>query len=181
MAGFARVLAELTRHGLLLLSDKTLPSVTTLVAGAPLRGSWWGHEKGRAIYRVQARLSGHPDVIAAKLVNGKVTFVHRKLWPALAAVAMSRQPRGVSAAARALWNRVQREGTVRASGDAARELESGLLVYATEIHTERGRHEKMLESWKHWARRMGLHAKLHPKEAAEQLAGAVARLERAAL
>ena len=41
-----RVERELERIGLLLEHDKELPSVTLLVAGEPIRGSWWGHALG---------------------------------------------------------------------------------------------------------------------------------------
>src|SRR5438093_284709 len=57
-----RVLSILAREGLLLLSDARLPSIAGLVAGAPVRGSWWGHPAGQAIYQVSEALADHPDV-----------------------------------------------------------------------------------------------------------------------
>ena len=74
--------AALARWGLLLLSDARYPSLASVIAGAPVRGSWWGHPKGRAIFNASCALER--DAEAPKLVNGKVTFVHRRLWPALA-------------------------------------------------------------------------------------------------
>ena len=89
---FEEVLSQLERTGLLLLSDSAIPSLVQLVVGQPVRGSWWGHPQGHAIYALSARLGDHEDVLIVKLVGGKVTFVHRKLWPALLAVARSGEP-----------------------------------------------------------------------------------------
>lgn len=166
-----RVLEEFERSGLLLLSDTRLPSVVGLIAGEPVRGSWWAHPKGHAIFRVATILADHPDVLATKLVSGKVTFVHGKLWPALLAAATSREPwqtRGLSSAARALLARVTKEGLLQAAGKAARELESRLLVHSEQVHTESGAHAKCLESWKHWAKRAGFIGKRMAAEHAKQ-------------
>jgi hypothetical protein len=57
------------------------------VAGEPIRGSWWGHPSGREIFAVLARVLASPDVIATRVINGKVTLIHRRLWPALVRVA----------------------------------------------------------------------------------------------
>jgi len=153
----SRGLADaLEREGLLLASDAKLPSVATLVAGMPVRGSWWGHPKGRAIFAAIRSLEHHPDTLAAPLVRSKVTFVHRRLWPALLAIAESGEPwqrTGLSQSARTLLVRIRRNGLVQASGDAAREIERRLLARVEEVHTERGRHAKQLETWDEWAAR----------------------------
>src|SRR5690242_21492457 len=86
-AGMSTVLAALARHGLLLKQDKRLPSAVTLLAGEPLASSWWSHPQGRLIFRVLTALADHPDVLVTKLLDGKDTFVHRPLWPALLAAA----------------------------------------------------------------------------------------------
>ena len=162
-----RVHAALVREGLLLLTDARLPSIATLVAGAPVRGSWWAHPAGRDIYQVSEALADHPDVLVSRLVSGKVTYVHRRLWPPLLAVAGAREPwqtHRLSRTARSLLLRVARAGSVRTDriagraerlADAARELEDGLLVHTEWIHTERGAHARVLQSWKAWARRRG--------------------------
>ena len=46
------VLRALEGHGLLYLQDARRPSVATIVAGAPVKGSWWGHRAGHAIFAV---------------------------------------------------------------------------------------------------------------------------------
>jgi hypothetical protein len=60
-----------------------VPSLAERVAGARIRGSWWGHPSGHEIYRVLNEVRASPDVVAVRLINGKVTLIHRRLWPAL--------------------------------------------------------------------------------------------------
>ncbi len=137
----------LARYGLLLLQDKKLPSAVGIITGEVVSGSWWSHPRAHEIFREIEKLD---DVVTAKLIGGKVTFVHRRLVPALAAVGRAReqwQMRGLSPAARKILARVDREGSVRASGAAAKELQLRLLVNAHEEHTESGRHETVLDRW----------------------------------
>jgi hypothetical protein len=152
----AAALRELERHGLLLETDARLPSLVALVAGGPVRGSWWGHPLGHTIFATGEALFHHRDVLLAKLVSGKATWIHRKLWPAVLAAAQSRgawQTDGLSREASALLGEVDREGQVRASGAVARELEIRLLARGEQEHTASGRHAKVLESWPRWAAR----------------------------
>jgi hypothetical protein len=60
-----------------------VPNLAEHVAGAPIRGSWWGHPSGHEIFAVLSQVSSSPDIVATRLINGKVTLVHRRLWPAL--------------------------------------------------------------------------------------------------
>jgi hypothetical protein len=64
-----------------------VPNLAEHVAGEPIRGSWWGHPSGHEIFAVLAQVLSSPDVVATRLIDGKVTLVHRRLWPALARVA----------------------------------------------------------------------------------------------
>lgn len=147
---------RLASTGLLLLQDSSLPNVATLVTGEPVRGSWWGHSQSHDIFAVDRRLASHPDVLSAKLIAGKVTFVHRGLWPALLTVGTSRstwQVRGLPASARSLLKRAEDEGPVLASGASVKELERRLLARTEEQHTETGAHRIAVESWTTWARR----------------------------
>jgi len=159
-AALDAVLTQLARYGLLLKQDKRLPSAITLLAGAPLAISWWSHPQGRVFFRVLAALEDHPDVLVTKLLHGKDTLVHRSLWPeflTLADAGESWQSAGLSAPARRLLQRVQQAGTpLRASGTAARELQSRLLVHALEVHTESGRHAMALQRWAAWAAQSGV-------------------------
>jgi len=152
------VLMELTNHKLLLKQDKQFPNVVTIVTGETLSTSWWSHPKGRLVFRVLSELSEHPDVLLTKLIFGKDTFIHPSLWPAFLAIASSHeawQIRGLSAASQSLLSKTDHPGlTVRSSGAPVKELLSRLLVHATEVHTESGKHENVLESWMTWARKV---------------------------
>lgn len=160
-------LAQLDRHALLLATDPKLPSVTTLVAGEPVRGSWWSHPRAHAIFAVMEGLVGHGDVAVAKLVSGKVTYVHRALWPALVGAgqgAEAWQTASLSPAARRLWSLLLDAPVLRTDevasprlrgrplGDAVRELERALLVHSEEVHTAGGAHAKRLQTWERWGR-----------------------------
>jgi hypothetical protein len=76
------------RHGIVLQAARgPVPSLAEAIAGGPIRGSWWGHPKGKEIFRVAGAVSDDPDVLVCRLVEGKVTYVHRRLWPALVKLA----------------------------------------------------------------------------------------------
>ena len=75
-------------HGAALESAKgPIPRLTELIAGEPIRGSWWAHPKCRQIFDVLQQLARSPDVLVCRLVDGHVTLVHRRLWPALVRMA----------------------------------------------------------------------------------------------
>src|SRR5689334_18133558 len=75
-------------HGVVLASARgPVPSLAEAVAGAPIRGSWWGHKKGTEIFRALNVVGDSADVLCLRLIDGKVTFVHRRLWPALVRLA----------------------------------------------------------------------------------------------
>jgi len=77
------------RHGVVLASGKgRVPNLAEAVAGAPIRGGWWGHPKGREIFRALQAVGDSPDVLCFRLVERKITFVHRRLWPALVRLAV---------------------------------------------------------------------------------------------
>lgn len=150
------VLAALEQNGLLLQQDKLLPNVVTLVAGESVAGSWWSHPKGRLIFAVLSELADHPDVLLVKLVNAKVTLVHRRLWPALLAAASKGDPwqlRGLSRAAARLLSTVNESSEpVAVSGAAVKQLETRLLVHTEQVHSESGRHVLLTQTWTAWAR-----------------------------
>lgn len=80
-------MAALVEHGVLLQSARgPVPNVAELVAGEPIRGSWWGHPAHERIFTALNELADSPDVVRTRLVGGKVTLVHRRLWPALVRV-----------------------------------------------------------------------------------------------
>lgn len=173
------LLAELSNDGLLLQQDLGLPNVVAIVAGEPLHGSWWSHRSGQAIFNSLNALATHPDVLVTRLVSGKVTFVHRRLWSAVLAVATERgawQFARLPAPARELYDSVERQGMLLATGPSAKELERRLLVHGEQVHTEKGHHELRLESWALWAERTGCGGVLTAAEGRHQIEVAVRAL-----
>ena len=83
--------AFVAKHGIVMASARhaAVPSLAAAIAGEPIRGSWWGHPRGQEIFEALNRLADHADVAFTRLVDGKVTLVHRRLWPALAALVAS--------------------------------------------------------------------------------------------
>ena len=82
------VLQWICEQGMVLQSAHgPVPNLAEYVAGEPIRGSWWGHKAGHEIFAVLGRVLASPDVVATRLINGKVTLIHRRLWPAVVRVA----------------------------------------------------------------------------------------------
>jgi hypothetical protein len=79
-----QALAFVRRHGVVLESARgPVPSLAEAIAGAAFRGSWWSHPRGGEIFAVTRAVRESDDVLVCRVVRGKVTFVHRRLWPAL--------------------------------------------------------------------------------------------------
>jgi len=103
-------LAFVKRHGIVLQAARgPVPSLAEAITGAPIRGSWWAHAKGHEIFRVAEAVSDSDDVLVCKLVDGKITYVHRRLWPALVKLA-ARFPKPRLAK---VWNEHTRTGAHR--------------------------------------------------------------------
>jgi hypothetical protein len=151
------------------MHDARFPSATACIAGEPVPGSWWGHRSGKLIFETLERIEDEGDVVWAKLVLGKETLVHRRLWPALVAAAGSRrgwQLRGLEPDAVRLLRRIRRGRPVRtdeapAAGGRkpaviATALERRLLAHGYSEHTPQGHHVRLVESWTAWAKRAGV-------------------------
>ena len=81
-------MAIVREHGVVLASAKgPAPRLAEIIAGESIKGSWWAHSKGHEIFAIFKQIGESPDILVCRLVNGKVTFVHRRLWPALVRVA----------------------------------------------------------------------------------------------
>jgi hypothetical protein len=79
-----QALAFVAKHGVVLQAARgPVPSLAERVAGEPIRGSWWGHPKGQEIFLLSEAVSESGEVLVCRLIEGKVTYVHRRLWPAL--------------------------------------------------------------------------------------------------
>lgn len=165
MKAFDAILDKIDQHGMLMSHDAIAPSITMMVAGEPVMGSWWSHEASHEIYAILMRLADHEDVEVVKLISKKWTVLHRRLWLELLAIGLSRegwQLDGLGLQPGNLLQQVQNEGFVRmdqfSTGQrgAAKELESRLLVLSGETHSETGAHTRTLESWQRWRKRRGI-------------------------
>src|SRR4051794_37856858 len=84
--------------GVMLESAKgRLSNLADIVAGEMIKGSWWGHPRGHEIFAAINLVRDSPDVVATRLVNGKVTLIHRRLWPALVRLASRFPPERLAA------------------------------------------------------------------------------------
>jgi hypothetical protein len=85
--------AFVREHGIVLVSAKgAAPKLTEAILGAPIKGSWWSHPRSREIFAVLNAVCESDEVLVCRLVDGKVTLVHRRLWPALVRVAKRFDP-----------------------------------------------------------------------------------------
>jgi hypothetical protein len=162
-----RWLEFVEQHGVVLASARgPIPSLAAEVAGELIVGSWWSHPKAQVIFETLSAIDDDVDVRCFKLVDGKVTFVHRQLWPALlgAAAGQARKSAGdLSDTARELRSLVSRRGALRLDRpsaakladdvelrQAAKELGERLLVVADQVDTESGKNTMRLRSWTRW-------------------------------
>ena len=75
-------------HGIVLeAAHGPIPCLVEEIAGERIRGSWWSHPKAHAIHRLTGEVRRSNLVHVCRLVKGKVTLVHRRLWPALVRLA----------------------------------------------------------------------------------------------
>ena len=83
-----QALAFIEEHGIVLVSAKgPAPRMTDAIAGEAVKGSWWGHPAGRQIFSILDAVTESEQVLVCRLVDGKLTLVHRRLWPLLASLA----------------------------------------------------------------------------------------------
>ena len=76
------------KHGIILESAHgSVPNLAETVTGERIRGSWWAHPKGQDIFRLTRAVRDSDDILVCRLVHGKITYVHRRLWPALVRLA----------------------------------------------------------------------------------------------
>ncbi|HVS83638.1 MAG TPA: hypothetical protein VHE60_18045 [Pyrinomonadaceae bacterium] len=84
----AEAISFIQEHGVVLASAKgPVPRLTEAIVDEPIKGSWWAHSRSHQIFAVLEAIADSDDVLVCRLVNGKVTFIHRRLWPALVRVA----------------------------------------------------------------------------------------------
>ena len=104
----SEAIAFVRHHGVVLQGARgPVPSLAEAIAGGPIRGSWWGHAKGRVIFHASQAISDSPEVLVCKLIEDKVTYVHRRLWPALVKLA----PRFRKSQLAKVWDEHTKSGT----------------------------------------------------------------------
>ena len=177
------VFAKVKEHGLLLQTDANLANVCALVAGAPVRGSWWpsaqsrdfsgelrvsrtsGCARKQADFRQDHLSSGHSGRLLLRLVApgspGRSSACRTTL-----AIYLSK------------WTGRPIQTDRRLSKPAS-QLETNLLVYSEQFHTKSGAHARRLESWGHWLGRTGyIGEQITPVSAKLMLEDVVALLNR---
>jgi len=93
----AEASAFVERHGVVLVSAQgPVPQLTEAIAGEPIKGSWWGHPKSHQIWAILEAVTESEDVLVCRLVKGRITLVHRRLWPALVRLAARFPPDRIS-------------------------------------------------------------------------------------
>src|SRR5262245_31850528 len=101
------------------MHDSHTLSATSFLAKEPVEGSWWSHPTANEMYRAISEIDEHEDIAVVKLLGGKLTFVHRRLFPALLAVVTERadwQMKSLSDSALELLDQIEESNRIRADG-----------------------------------------------------------------
>jgi hypothetical protein len=87
----AQALAFVERHGIVCEAARRgeIRSLADAIAGESIRGNWWGHHQGKRIFALTRAVRAAAEILVCRLVDGKITLVHQRLWPALVRVADS--------------------------------------------------------------------------------------------
>jgi len=77
-------LAFVESQGIVLVAARgPVPRLVEAIVGEPIRGSWWAHPASHQIFAVLTKVGESNDLLMCRLIEDKVTLVHRRLWPAL--------------------------------------------------------------------------------------------------
>lgn len=161
-------------YGLLLETDLKFPSIVGFVTGEKIKGTWWGHKKGHEIFSISRKIRDKDDILVVKLISGKVTYIHKRLWTDLISILIAKenwQVDKLSTDGNRALKLVERSGTIRADHleaetrnqfkkkdfyKAINEIEKVLLIYCNEVHTEKGSHSRLLKTWNQFLKEKGL-------------------------
>ena len=76
------------QQGVVLEAAKGLePSLVAKIVGDPIIGSWWSHPNGHEIYELTQKIRESKAVLICTLAKGRITYVHKRLWPAFVRLA----------------------------------------------------------------------------------------------
>ena len=79
-----QAIAFVKTHGVVMESARgPVPSLVQAIVGEDVHGSWWAHPEGKRIFEITRAVRSSPEVLVCRLVGGKITFVHERVWPAL--------------------------------------------------------------------------------------------------
>ena len=79
-----QAVAFVRKHGVVLeAAAGPVASLAEAIVGEPIRGSWWSHPRSHQIFELTRAIRDSEDVLVCRLVDGKVTYVHRRLWAPL--------------------------------------------------------------------------------------------------
>jgi hypothetical protein len=83
-----QAIAFVRKHGVVLeAAAGPVPSLAQAVAGGAIHGSWWTHPRRHEIFELTRAVRDSSDVLVCRLIEGKITYVHRRLWAPLVRVA----------------------------------------------------------------------------------------------
>jgi hypothetical protein len=86
-------IAFVRERGVVLVSARgVVPRLTEAIVGEPIKGSWWAHPRSHQIFATLQAVTESKEILVSRLVDGKLTLVHRRLWPALVRIAGRFQP-----------------------------------------------------------------------------------------
>lgn len=151
-----------------LLTTGAVTGLVDLVAGEAVSGHWWGHPAGKQIFHIVSALEDHPDVLAARVLDGRMTFVDRHLFAPLYRVVTDPEwrkegIRTLHGPGKKLLETMPSTSTrlealalslgldKKAVPRAKEELEKSLLVRVWSARTEDGKHTAFLGPWSAWA------------------------------
>lgn len=84
MASLAGGLVFIKKHGIVLEAARgAVPTFVDFAARERIAGNWWSHPKGKEIFKLTREVRDSNNILVCKLVDGKVTYVDRRIWPAL--------------------------------------------------------------------------------------------------
>ncbi len=75
-------------HGVVLQSAKGFePSLAVHIVGEPIHGSWWSHPMSDESFALIQNVHASKAAVVCTLARGKITYIHRRLWPAFVRMA----------------------------------------------------------------------------------------------
>jgi len=85
----AQALDFIERHGVVAESVRrgAIPSLAETIVGEAIRGNWWSHPRAKEIFAITRAARDAPQILVCRIVDGKIAYVHERLWPALVRLA----------------------------------------------------------------------------------------------